>query len=235
MKIRVILPTFNEKTNLEILLPNLFKIFKENNLDADVLIIDDNSSDGTGVFVESMKKNNRIIVIHRERKLGLGSAYLLGFKKSLQDNIDIIFEMDADLSHKPEYIIDFIRKIEDGYDLVIGVREKIVGWGLYRKTVSKVGNLIGRNIAGIKIKDLTTGYRAYKKEVLSSINLNKIESEGYAFQLETLYRTIKNGFKIGTVQIIFYDRKNGKSKLSKKDMLEFLKLSIKIRLRRVDV
>ncbi len=235
MKIRVILPTFNEKTNLEILLPNLFKIFKENNLDADVLIIDDNSSDGTGVFAESMKKKNHIEVVHRENKLGLGSAYLLGFKKSLQANIDIIFEMDADLSHKPEYIIDFIRKIEDGYDLVIGVREKIVGWGLYRKTVSKAGNLIGRNIAGIKIKDLTTGYRAYRKEVLSSINLDKIESEGYAFQLETLYRTIKNGFKIGAVPIVFYDRKNGKSKLSKKDMIEFLKLSIKIRLRRVDV
>lgn len=235
MKIRVILPTFNEKTNLEILLPNLFKTFKENNLDADVLIIDDNSSDGTGIFAEKMKKKNKIEVIHREKKLGLGSAYLVGFKKSLKDDIDIIFEMDADLSHKPEYIVDFIKKIKEGYDVVIGERKKIIGWGVYRKTVSKFGNLIGKNIAGIKIMDLTTGYRAYKREVLSSINLDKIESEGYAFQLETLYKTIKTGFKIGTVPIVFYDRKNGKSKLSKKDMIEFLKLSIKIRLRRVDV
>jgi dolichol-phosphate mannosyltransferase len=232
----VILPTFNEKTNLEKLLPNLFKVFKENNLDADVLIIDDNSSDGTGTFAEDMKKKKYPVkVIHRKNKLGIGSAYLSGFRKSLDDNIDIIFEMDADLSHKPEYITDFIKKIQDGYDMIIGEREKIIGWGLYRKTVSKVGNFIGRNIAGIKINDLTTGYRAYKKEVVASINLDKIKSEGYEFQLETLYIVIKKGFNVGSIPITFFERKNGKSKLSKKDIINFLLLSLKIRLGLIDV
>jgi len=229
-KIRVILPTYNEKENLKLLIPELFNIFRENNLDADVLIVDDNSPDGTADFVETISKTYPIKLIKRECKMGLGSAYILGFKESIKDGVNIVFEMDADLSHKPEYVIHFIEKINQGFDMVIGEREKIVGWSIYRKMISRTGNLIGRYLAGIKISDLTTGYRAYRKDVLKNIDLDKIESNGYAFQLETLYRGIAGGFKVGSIPIIFYDRQNGKSKLSKWDMLEFLILAIKIRL-----
>jgi len=142
--------------------------------------------------------------------------------------------MDADLSHDPKYIPEFIDKINGGFDLVIGERKSVVGWNWCRKVVSWGGNFIGRNLAGIKIKDLTTGYRAYRKEVLKSICLDKIESNGYAFQLETLARSLSKGFKIGSVHIIFHDRKNGKSKLSKRDIIEFFILAIKIRLRVID-
>jgi dolichol-phosphate mannosyltransferase len=165
----------------------------------------------------------------------LGSAYIRGFKESLYDDKDIIFEMDADLSHNPEYIMQFIKKIEEGFDLVIGEREKIVGWRFYRKMISMGGNFIGRNLAGIKIKDLTTGYRAYRRDVLSSMNLDKIESDGYAFQLETLFRSLSNGFKVGSVPIVFYDRESGKSKLSKWDIVKFFVLALKIRLGLIDV
>lgn len=234
-RIRIILPTFNEIDNIKILLPRLIKVIQKNKLDADILIIDDNSSDGTGIFAEKLARNQpQIKVMHRKSKQGIGSAYIKGFKESIEEDIDIVFQMDADLSHKPEYITDFIKKIEEGYDLVLGLRTKIIGWDIYRKLVSKIGNFVGRSIAGIKIKDLTTGFRAYKKGVLECIDIEKIESEGYEFQLETIYKTIKKGFKIGGVPIIFYERKRGKSKLSKKDIIRFLLLAIKIRIKLID-
>ena len=234
-KLRIILPTYNECDNLKKLIPNLFDVLKENKFDADVLIIDDNSSDNTYKLVKKLKEKYPIKFIRRKQKMGIGSAYVLGFKKSIKDNVDIIFEMDADLSHKPEYIIEFVKKINQGFDVVIGEREKIVGWSFYRKIVSRGGNLIGRFIAGVKINDLTTGFRAYKKEVLEKINIEKIESDGYAFQLEMLYRAKCSDFKIGAIPIIFYNRKKGKSKLSKKDMINFVFLSFKIRLGFIDL
>lgn len=235
-KIRIILPTFNEKENLEKLIPELLKVFENNDLDADILIVDDNSPDGTGIYAEQLKKKNRLVdVIHRDKKLGIGSAYIVGFKRSINDGIDLIFEMDADLSHDPRYIRDFIDKINDGFDIVIGERKEIFGWGFYRKAISRIGNCIGRAIAGIKIKDLTSGYRVYKKEVIESIGIDSIKSDGYEFQLEMLYRAIKKGFTIASIPITFYDRRNGKSKLSKKDMINFLILSLKIRMGLIDV
>lgn len=235
LKIRIILPTYNEKKNLKILLPKIFEVFKKNKLDADILIIDDNSPDKTSDFVEEMSKKFPIKLIKREGKRGLGSAYIKGFKESLKDNKDIIFEMDADLSHKPKYIIDFINKINEGYDFVLGERKKIIGWSFYRKLLSRGGNLIGKYLAGIDVKDLTTGYRAYKKEVLNKIDFNKIESNGYAFQLETVYRSLSNGFKVGSVPIIFSDRESGSSKLSNWDIIEFFILALKIRLGLINV
>jgi len=229
-KIRIVLPTYNEKENLKILIPKLFKIFKKGEIDGDVLVVDDNSPDGTADFAEKLGKKYSIKVIKRKKKMGLGSAYITGFKASLKDKKDIIFEMDADLSHDPQYIPEFIKKINGGFDIVIGKREKVVGWNWYRKLVSWGGNFIGKNLAGIKVKDLTTGYRAYRNKVLKSINLNKIKANGYAFQLEMLSKSLSKGFKIGSIPIIFYDRKKGKSKLSKWDMLEFSILALKIRL-----
>lgn len=234
MKIRIILPTYNEKENLKILLPKIFEVYKKNELNGDILVIDDNSPDGTADFVEKMGGKYPVKIIKRSGKMGLGSAYIRGFKESLKDRKDIIFEMDADLSHDPKYIPQFVKKI-DNFDVVIGERKEITGWNWYRKLVSWGGNLVGRKLAGIKIKDLTTGYRAYKSDVLSSLNLDKIESNGYAFQLETLARSLSNGFKIGSVPIIFHDRRKGKSKLSKKDVIEFFTLALKIRLGLIDV
>ena len=235
VKIRIILPTYNEKDNLVILIPKLFEFFNKNKLDADILIIDDNSPDKTSDFVKEIANDFPIKLIKRKNKKGLGTAYVLGFKDSIKENIDIIFEMDADLSHKPQYILDFIKKINEGYDLVLGERKKFIDWGFIRKIVSRGGNLIGKYLAGIKVNDLTTGYRAYRKEVLNTINLDKIESDGYAFQLEMIYKTLANGFKVGSVPITFYGRKSGKSKLSKVDIIEFFILALKIRLRLVDV
>lgn len=234
-KIRIILPTYNEKENLKVLLPELFRVFSKHKLNADVLVIDDNSQDGTVDFIEKMEQKHPVKLIKRDGKIGIGSAYIRGFKESLNDGKEIIFEMDADLSHSPEYIVQFIKKIDEGFDLVIGERKKIVGWNFYRKMISFGGNFIGRNLAGIKIKDLTTGYRAYRSNLLDSISLDKIESNGYAFQLETLFRSLSNGFKVGSVPIVFYDRQKGKSKLSKRDMIEFFVLALKIRLGLIDV
>ena len=230
-KVRIILPTYNERNNINILIPKIFKIFKENKINGDILIVDDNSPDGTANLAKKLSKKYPIKILEREKKLGIGSAYVLGFKKSLEDKKDIIFEMDSDLSHDPKYIPEFIEKINSGFDVVIGERKKVVGWNWYRKLISWGGNFIGRNIAGVKIKDLTTGYRAYKRHVLDSINLDKINSSGYCFQLEMIARSLKKNFKIGSVLIVFYNRRRGKSKLSKLDMLEFLFLAIKIRLR----
>ena len=162
--------------NINILIPKIFKIFKENKINGDILIVDDNSPDGTANLAKKLSKKYPIKILEREKKLGIGSAYVLGFKKSLEDKKDIIFEMDSDLSHDPKYIPEFIEKINSGFDVVIGERKKVVGWNWYRKLISWGGNFIGRNIAGVKIKDLTTGYRAYKRHVLDSINLDKINS-----------------------------------------------------------
>ena len=176
-KVRIILPTYNERNNINILIPKIFKIFKENKINGDILIVDDNSPDGTANLAKKLSKKYPIKILEREKKLGIGSAYVLGFKKSLEDKKDIIFEMDSDLSHDPKYIPEFIEKINSGFDVVIGERKKVVGWNWYRKLISWGGNFIGRNIAGVKIKDLTTGYRAYKRHVLDSINLDKIKGK----------------------------------------------------------
>ena len=229
-KVRIVLPTYNERENLGILIPRVFEVFDENNIHGDILVVDDNSPDGTADLVESISNYYPIRLLKRDKKMGLGSAYIDGFEKSIEDGVDIIFEMDSDLSHDPKYIPEFVKKINDGFDVVIGVREKVVGWSLYRKLISWGGNFIGRNLAGIKIDDLTTGYRAYRKKVLESIDLKKIKSRGYAFQLEMLARAYSEGFNIGYVPIIFYDRKKGKSKLSRWSMLEFFTVAFKIRM-----
>ena len=148
----------------------------------------------------------------------------------------IIFEMDADLSHNPKYIPDFLDAINSGYDLVLGSRRVkgggVKGWGKYRKLVSFIGSLIPKVILGIRVKDLTTGYRAYTKNALKKIKIEEVESEGYFFQIETLYRAEKAGLKIKEIPIIFVDRKKGKSKLSKLEFLKYLSGTIKLKLKK---
>lgn len=233
MKISIVIPTYNEKDNVKILIPRIFEIFRKNKINGKLIIVDDNSPDGTSNVIRKFKRSYPITLITRKKKMGLGSAYITGFKKALKENSDIIFEMDADLSHPPEFIQEFIKKIEEGYDVVIGARTisggKIIGWSIYRKIISKIGNLIGKYLAGVYIDDLTSGYRAYRKEVLKNIELNDILSNGYAFQLEMLARCYRKGYKIATIPIKFLNRIYGKTKLSIKDIIEFFLVSMKIR------
>lgn len=233
MKIAVILPTYNEKDNIAHLIPEIFAVFTEEGIDGQIIVVDDSSPDGTSEFVEDLQNRFPIILMKRKSKLGLGSAYVMGFKKALENNTDVIFEMDADLSHSPSEIPEFLEKINAGCDVVVGSRTvpggKISGWGMTRKLVSWTGNFIGKYLAGVYVSDLTSGYRTYKKEVLEKINLDKVESSGYGFQLEMLARARDENFKIGIVPITFANRSSGSSKLSKKDLITFFIIALKIR------
>lgn len=234
MKVSIIIPTYNERENVKELIPNIFDVFKKSSIDGSVIVVDDNSPDGTAEEIRELQREYPIKLIQREKKMGLGSAYIAGFKEALKQRADLIFEMDADLSHSPDDIPKFISKIGNGFDVVIGSRLMdgggVTGWNWWRKTISFGGNTIGKHIAGIDVSDLTSGYRAYKSRVLDSIELSKVDSKSYDFQLEMLARAKRKGFKTDTVPIMFRDRTKGKSKLSKFDMAKFLLTAIKIRL-----
>ncbi|KXB03761.1 hypothetical protein AKJ35_00410 [candidate division MSBL1 archaeon SCGC-AAA833F18] len=231
-KISVIIPTYNERENLPKLLKKIGKVFEKNKIIGEVMVVDDNSPDGTGELAEKLKeKYDFLKVIHRREKLGLGSAYLDGFKKS---SGELIFTMDSDLSHDPRYLPQFLDATEDA-DLVVGSRYipggEIVGWGAYRKLVSKIANFLARLSVRGGVKDVTSGYRCYRRKVLQEIPLDKIQSSGYAFQLEMMYEARKRDFRIKSVPISFVDRRQGKSKLGVFDILNFLKLTIKLGLK----
>jgi dolichol-phosphate mannosyltransferase len=230
--VSVILPTYNEKENLPILIDKINRVFADGKIAGEVVIIDDNSPDGTGQLAEQLKEKYKFLnVIHRPSKLGLGSAYREGFRAA---ESKLLITMDADLSHDPEYITRFIEKAEHA-DVVVGSRYikggGIVGWGIYRKTVSKLANFLARIAAGTGVSDMTSGYRAYRKEVFEKVSTDRIKSSGYAFQLEIIYEIRKKGFKIEEVPIVFTDRRKGKSKLGMRDIVSFLTLAIKLGLR----
>jgi len=233
-KITIVIPTYNERNNIERLVRRIAHVCKKSSYNYEIIVIDDNSPDGTADVVEKLKERN-VILIKRSKKLGLGSAYVEGFKKAIKKKADLIFQMDGDLSHHPKYILKFIEKVNEGYDVVVGSRlmkgGKVVGWDFSRRLISWGGNVIGRYIAGVDVSDLTSGYRAYKREVLEAIDLDSIKSSSYDFQLEMLAKAINKGFEVGTVPIIFYGRKYGKSKLTKLDQLKFLITAVKIRFR----
>jgi len=231
--VSVIVPTFNERENLPILIEKVNKVFADQEIIGEVVIIDDNSPDGTGQLAERLKEKYKFLkVIHRPSKLGLGSAYREGFRAA---EGKLLFTMDADLSHDPTYIPLFIKRAEHA-DVVIGSRYieggGIVGWGPYRKLVSKIANFLAGIVIGADANDITSGYRAYRKEVLEKVPLEEIQSSGYAFQLEIIYEIRKKGFKIDSVPIVFTDRRKGKSKLGMREILSFLMLTIKLGLRR---
>lgn len=233
MKVSIVLPTYNEKDNIKAIIPKIFEVFEKNKIEGNVIVVDDNSPDGTAEEVKKLQKNYSIDLIEREKKMGIGSAYVTGFRKAIKNKSDVVFEMDADYSHNPDHIPDFIEGMNK-FDLIIGSRRieggKVIGWNWYRKAVSSGGNWIGRWISGIDVSDLTSGFRAYKKNVIESIDIDKIQSSGYAFQLEILARCLKKGFKVGATPIVFVDRRAGKSKLSKKELINFFLTATKIRL-----
>jgi len=228
MKKLIIVPTYNEKDNIDKIAP---KVLEQDDL-IDILIVDDNSPDGTGELADEMARDNsRIKVLHRKGKLGLGSAYVAGFNYGIEHKYDLIFEMDADFSHDPKYIPELIKASEE-YNLVLGSRwvkgGGVEGWPWYRYTASWGANLAARLLLSLKPKDITSGFRCYHREVLEGINLHGIISSGYAFQEELIYRTQKAGFSIGEIPITFVDRKEGQSKMTKKEIITSSKAIIKL-------
>jgi len=235
MKVSIVVPTYNERENVKQLIPLIFQIFKENKINGNVIIVDDNSPDGTAKVIKKLQEKYPIILIERPKKMGLGSAYIAGFKKALENESDVIFEMDSDLSHDPTEIPNFIEKINDGFDLVVGSRRaeggESIGRNWHRKLISWGGSFVGKRIAGINnVNDIPSGYRAYKKDVLKRIDLEGIKSSGFAFQLETLGKCIKTGSKVSVIPIIFRERYSGKSKFSMREILSFFLTAIKLRL-----
>jgi dolichol-phosphate mannosyltransferase len=220
MKTLIIIPTYNEKENIGEIIPAVLD--KDSSID--VLIVDDNSPDGTGKIADEMaKKNPRIKVLHREKKEGLGTAYKTGFKYALENGYDYVFEMDADFSHDPKYIPHFLETIKEA-DLVLGSRYisgvNVINWPISRLLLSYYANVYTRWVTGLPVRDATGGFKCFKREVLEMINLDKVQSEGYSFQIEMSFRAWKKGFKIKEIPIVFEDRRIGQSKMSKKIVRE---------------
>ncbi|MGA8263304.1 MAG: polyprenol monophosphomannose synthase [Ignavibacteriaceae bacterium] len=234
-KILVIIPTFDELENIQELIPDI--LARSKNLDLDILIVDDNSPDGTGKFVEELsKKESRVKLLTRAGKLGLGSAYIEGFRYALKNNYDYIFEMDADYSHSPKEIKNFIKAIKK-YDLVLGSRYvkgvNVVNWPMKRLLLSFFANHYTRLITGLPVFDATGGFKCFRRKVLEEIDLNKIKSNGYTFQIEMTFKAWKKGFSIGEIPIIFIDRTAGQSKMSRKIVREAIFMVWKLRIRSI--
>jgi dolichol-phosphate mannosyltransferase len=241
MKICIVIPTYNERENLSKLVPKIEYVLFNSHLEGYIVIVDDNSPDGTGELAEQLAKEyGNIMVLHRQGKLGIGSAYREAFQTILNSlNVDVVLEMDADLSHDPAYIPSLVKTINDGYDLVIGSRYvkggDISNWSIVRRIISKGANFLAKNLTGVKINDMTSGFRAYSIKALRSIDLESIESNGYAFQVEILYKCVKAGFKAVECPIVFRERDEGKSKLGIRAILEFLKTVLKIFIDRFNI
>jgi len=216
-KALVIIPTYNEKENITGIVDRVFQLEKPFN----ILVVDDNSPDGTAEIVKKIQKKypEKLFLLNRPKKEGLGKAYIDGFKWALQHSYDYVFEMDADFSHPPEKLVDLLKTLEQNEaDISIGSRYmkgriNVVNWDLKRILLSYFASLYVRLITGIPVKDTTAGFVGYKKDVLQSFDFDKIEFVGYAFQIEMKYKAWKKGFKIKEIPIIFTDRVQGKSKM----------------------
>ncbi len=229
-KTLVITPTYNEAENIE----RLINLVLSQDSEIEMLIVDDNSPDNTGAIVERMQAGNRRIhLIKRPGKMGLGTAYVEGFKYAIKNNFDYVMEMDADFSHDPNEIPNFLRKIKD-FDLVLGSRYidgvRILNWPIHRLILSYGASLYTRIITGMKIKDTTGGFKCFRRKVLEAIDLEAIHSNGYAFQIEMNFKAWKKGFKIVEHPIIFVDRRHGSSKMSKHIIYEAVFLVWKLKL-----
>jgi dolichol-phosphate mannosyltransferase len=214
----VIIPTYNEKENIQNIISAVFLLEPEFH----ILIVDDNSPDGTGNIVKKMMNEftDRLFLIERPGKLGLGTAYISGFKWALEQEYEFIFEMDADFSHAPKDLVHLHKACLNGADLAIGSRYKsgvnVVNWPMGRVLISYFASAYVRFITGMNVRDTTAGFKCYRRNVLETIDLDKIRFKGYAFQIEMKFMTWKYGFKIVEVPIIFTNRKAGTSKMSGK-------------------
>jgi len=214
----VCLPTYNERENLEPMLRALGE------LDVRVLVIDDNSPDGTGRLADRLSQElDYVDVLHRPSKEGLGPAYIAGFRRALADGAEPILEMDCDFSHDPKDVPRLIAATEDA-DLALGSRYveggEVADWGAVRRAISAAGSLYARVLLSVQVRDLTGGFKCYRRTVLETIDLDAIDSKGYAFQIETTYRALRAGFRVVEVPIRFVDREAGGSKMSRSIVLE---------------
>lgn len=220
MKSLVIIPTYNEIDNIERIIERVLPQDKS----IEILIVDDNSPDGTGEkVIEIMKDNPKVHIIQRHGKMGLGSAYVAGFEYAIANKYDFVFEMDADFSHNPNDIPRMLKAIEDN-DLVIGSRYvqgvNVVNWPMSRLLLSYFASFYVKVITGMKVDDPTGGFKCFRRTVLESIDLSKIMSDGYSFQVEMNYRVYKKNYRVKEIPIVFYERRDGQSKMSKRIVWE---------------
>ena len=221
-KVLVIIPTYNEADNILKIIPEVLKNTTPEN-DFNILVVDDNSPDGTAAMVEGLN-DEKVNVLKREKKSGLGTAYLAGFRYAIKNEYDYVFEMDADFSHDPKYLKGFIEKINEGYDLVIGSRYingiSVLNWPIRRLILSYMASMYTRLVTGLKVMDTTAGFMCYRVSALKQIDLDQVKSNGYSFQIEMKFKFYKKGFKITETPILFIDRREGESKMSRKVVYE---------------
>ncbi len=226
----IVTPTYNERYNLPLFVRATLEVAPG----AHILVVDDNSPDGTGRIADGLAQHDsRVSVLHRAGKQGLGTAYLTAFQRGLAEGYDYFIEMDADLSHDPEYLPAFFHAFDKGADVVVGSRNipggGVEGWGLGRHVLSKGGSLYSRVILGVGVRDLTTGYKGYTRRALEAIDLPSVQSNGYSFQIELTYRALRRGLKVVEVPIVFVDRRAGESKMSRRIFAEAIGMVWKLR------
>lgn len=230
MNALVIIPTYNERDNLPEIVPLVLRH------DVRLLVVDDASPDGTGALAEELAAAHpgRMAVLHRSGRRGLGRSYVDGFRRALEMGVDVAVQMDADLSHDPKYLPDVLSASEH-FDITIGSRYvhgiSVVNWPLKRLILSTMGNNYVRTITGMAIRDCTGGFRAWRRKALQALPLDRILSDGYSFQVETLYEAVRAGCTVGEVPIVFVERREGESKLSKGVLFESLVMPWRLRLR----
>ena len=219
VRLAVCLPTYNERENVEAVVRALGSVFAASGLDGSVLVVDDGSPDGTGAIADGLAAELPwVSVLHRGRKEGLGPAYLAGFRRVLSEGAELVMEMDADFSHDPADVPRLVAATSDA-DVVIGSRYVPGGgvrnWGLVRRAVSRAGCLYAQALLGLPVRDSTAGFKVFRRKVLETLPLDRIDSKGYAFQVETTYRALRAGFRVAEVPITFVDRETGSSKMSR--------------------
>jgi dolichol-phosphate mannosyltransferase len=220
-RVLIVTPTYNERDNLAEFVGAVHAAAPA----ADVLVVDDASPDGTGALGDALAAADpRISVLHRAGKLGLGTAYVDGFRWATARGYDVVFEMDADLSHDPVYVPRFLAAVAAGAEVVLGSRNVpgggVEGWGPGRHLLSKGGSLYARAVLGVGVRDLTTGFKAYTRRALEAIDPATVRSNGYSFQIETTYRALRKGLEVVEVPIVFVDRRAGRSKMSRRIFAE---------------
>ena len=228
MKAVVVVPTYNERQNIDALLEALLALPGG----LHVLVVDDGSPDGTGTRVDEwVAREPRVGVIHRPRKMGLGTAYIAGFSRGLADGFEALIEMDADFSHRPAYVPELIAKAAE-FDLVIGSRYipggGTSGWGLHRRLLSQGANVFARGMLGLKVRDCTAGFRCYTAAALRRIDFTGVLAEGYSFQVEMLVRILKSGGRVAETPIIFEERRHGRSKISRAEVFKAIGTVIRL-------
>ena len=226
----VIIPTYNERENIEPLLDRLLGL----PIHLRVMVVDDNSPDGTGQYVEDRgKQDPRVSVLRRAGKMGLGSAYRAGFKLAVQQDVDVVFEMDADFSHFPDALLEFLEAIKEA-DVVVGSRYlngvTVVHWPLKRLILSYSANMYTRIVTGMPLRDATGGFKCFRKDALAAINLDRVRSDGYAFQIEMNFKCWRKGFRVKEIPITFVDRRAGTSKMNNKIVWEAVWMVWRLRL-----